>query len=63
MISRFICCDLCNDEHAGVYQANAVLLQAWGICNAYKHGTIVADVSGPPPGGAGLMAVMLGHNW
>jgi hypothetical protein len=54
---------LWNDKHALVSKAIAMFLQkAWGIRNAYKHGTSI-DVLSPPLRGAGPMALMLGHEW
>jgi hypothetical protein len=44
-VVRFVSCDLWNDKHALVSKAIAMSLQkAWGICNAYKHGTPAVDV-------------------
>jgi hypothetical protein len=44
-VARFVSCDLLNDKHALVSKAIAMFLQkAWGIRNAYKHGTPVVDV-------------------
>jgi hypothetical protein len=41
-VARFVSCDLWNDQHALVSKAIAMFLQkAWGIRNAYKHGTSV----------------------
>jgi hypothetical protein len=41
----FLDCDLWNDKHALVSKAIAMFLQkAWGIRDAYKHGTPVVDV-------------------
>jgi hypothetical protein len=41
-VARFVSCDLWNDKHALVSKAIAMFLQkAWGIRNAYKHGTSV----------------------
>jgi hypothetical protein len=41
-VARFVSCDLWNDKHALVSKAIAMFLQkAWGIRNAYKHGTPV----------------------
>jgi CelD/BcsL family acetyltransferase involved in cellulose biosynthesis len=41
-VARFVSCDLWNYKHALVSKAIAMFLQkAWGICNAYKHGTPV----------------------
>jgi hypothetical protein len=59
-VARFVSCDLWNDKHALVSKAIiAMFLQkAWGIRNAYKHGTPVVDVLSPPLRGAGPM---LGH--
>jgi hypothetical protein len=43
-VARFVSCDLWNDKHALVSKAIAMFLQkAWGIRNAYKHGTPVVD--------------------
>jgi hypothetical protein len=40
--ARFVSCDLWNDKHALVSKVIAMFLQkAWGIRNAYKHGTTV----------------------
>jgi hypothetical protein len=40
------------------------LQNAWLVCNAYKHGTTVADadILSAPQGGVGPMALMLGMN-
>jgi hypothetical protein len=42
-VARFVSCDLWNDKHdVLVSKAIAMFLQkAWGIRNAYKHGTPV----------------------
>jgi hypothetical protein len=62
-VARFVSCGLWNGKHALVSKAIAMFLQkAWGIRNAYKHGTPV-DVLSPPLRGAGPMALMLGHEW
>jgi hypothetical protein len=43
-VARFVSCDLWNDKHALVSKAIVIILQkAWGIRNAYKHGTSVDD--------------------
>jgi CelD/BcsL family acetyltransferase involved in cellulose biosynthesis len=44
-VARFVSCGLWNGKHALVSKAIAMFLQkAWGIRNAYKHGTPVVDV-------------------
>jgi hypothetical protein len=41
-VARFVSCDLWIDKHALVSKAIAMFLQkAWGIRNAYQHGTSV----------------------
>jgi hypothetical protein len=41
-VARFVSCDLWKYKHALVSKAIAMFLQkAWGIRNAYKHGTSV----------------------